>query len=172
MTDESTFKKRLYMSAVALGLVLGSVGIAAAATGPSSEPGAPADDTTEVQEPAYTGSIDAPAEDESLTEAEEAAQLEGLTGITADDAAAAAAAAVGGDVTQVELDDENGTVVYSVEITDAAGADVDVKVDAGNGAILDQQGDGGEAEDADEADDDDVQNENEQEGEHENDHED
>ena len=170
MTDKSRFKKRLYTSAVALGLVLGSVGIAAAATGPS-EPGAPAEDATEVEEPVYTGSVEAPAEDESLTEAEEAAQLEGLAGITADEAAAAAAAAVGGDVTEVELDNENGTVVYSVEITDAAGVDVDVKVDAGDGAILDQQADDDEGEDA-EADDDDVQNENEQEGEYENDHED
>ena len=171
VTDESRFKKRLYTSAVALGLVLGSVGIAAAATGPSREPGAPAEEATEVEEPAYIGSVEAPAEDESLTEAEEAAQLEGLAGITADEAAAAAAAAVGGDVTQVELDNENGTVVYSVEIADAAGVDVDVKVDAGDGAILDQQADDDAGED-DEADDDDVQNENEQEGEHENDHED
>lgn len=106
-----------------------------------------------------------PAEDESVTEAEEATQLEGLAKITAEHASSAASDAVPGDVTKVELDNENGSVVYSVEITDTAGAEVDVKVDAGNGTILDQQADNDEADEADEADDDAVQHENEHEGE-------
>ncbi|GMQ86099.1 MAG: hypothetical protein BMS9Abin07_1671 [Acidimicrobiia bacterium] len=161
MSDKSTFKKRLYTSAVALGLALGSVGIAAAATGGGSAPAAPAEDSTEIQEPAYTGSVQAPAEDETLTEAEETSELEGLAKITAEEAASKASAAVPGDVTQVELDNENGTVVYSVEITDDAGGEIDVKVDAGDGTVLDQQADDDESDEADEADDDDIQHENE-----------
>jgi len=169
MSDKSRFKKRLYTSVVALGLAVGSVGIAVAASGGSSAPATPAEDSTEIHEPAYTGSVQAPAEDETLTDAEETSQLEGLARITADEAASKASAAVPGDVAQVELDNENGTVVYSVEITDDTGGEIEVTVDAGDGTILDQQADDGEAEDdeadeADEADDDDTQHENEHEG--------
>jgi len=151
MSDDPRFKKRLYTSAVALGLAVGSVGIAAATTDTSTPP-AP-EDAAEVQEPAYTRSVQAPNEDESLTETEESAQLDGLATITADEAASAA---VPGDVAQVELDIENGSVVYSVEVTDATGGETEAKVDAGNGTILDQQGDDDEA-------DDDVHNENDHE---------
>jgi hypothetical protein len=172
MADESRFKKRLYTATVVVGLALGSVGIAAAASG-GSAPADPAPEATDVQEPSYTGSVKAPAEDETLSEADEAAQLEGLASIAADEAAAAASGAVSGTVEKVELDNENGSVVYSVEITDDTGTEVDVKVDAGDGTILDQQADdeadeaelAEEAEGADEADDDDVQHENEHEGE-------
>jgi uncharacterized membrane protein YkoI len=38
-------------------------------------------------------------------------------------------------VTSVELENENGSVVYSVELTQSGKA-YDVKVDAGNGKIL------------------------------------
>ena len=162
MKDESRFKKRLYTTAVALGLALGSVGVAAATSGDTPAP-APAEDV-ELQEPAYTGSVQAPAGDENVTEAEEAGQLEGLATITAEEATAAAAKSVPGDVAEVELDNENGSVVYSVEITDADGRDIDVKVDAGNGNILDQQADD-DGDETDALDDDDVQHENEHEGE-------
>jgi hypothetical protein len=53
--------------------------------------------------------------------------------ITADQAKAAALAAnPGTTATKVELDDENGCLVYSVELSNG----LDVKVDAGNGDIL------------------------------------
>jgi len=161
MSDNPRFKKRLYASAVALGLAVGSVGIAAAATGGSPD-SATSEDTTEVQEPTYTGSIQAPAEDESQSEADEAAQLAPLATISADDAAAAASAVVPGDVGKVELDNENGAVVYSVEITDTTGGETDIKVDAGDGTILNQQTDDGDGEadnEADEVDNDDVEDE-------------
>ena len=163
MRNERNFRKPLYTMGAALGLALGSFGIAAAATGDTLPADAPAEDTIELQDPSYTGSVLAPAEDESLTEAEEAASLEGLATISAGAAEDAATAAVPGAVGKVELDNENGSVVYSVEITDSAGTEVDVKVDAGNGAVLDQQADDGD--EADEADDDNVQHENEHEGE-------
>lgn len=40
-----------------------------------------------------------------------------------------------GQVIKVSLDNENGNVVYSVEIRTSTGI-VDVKVDAGNGTVL------------------------------------
>ena len=164
MRNKRNFRKPLYTMGAAMGLALGSFGVAAAATGDTLPADAPAEDTIELQEPSYTGSIQAPAEDESLTEAEEAASLKGLDGIiSADVAQAAALKAVPGTAGKVELDNENGSVVYSVEIADSAGAEVDVKVDAGNGAVLDQQANDGD--EAAEADDDNVQHENEHEGE-------
>ena len=175
MKTESKFKKPIYTGAVAIGLALGTMGIASAAT---SQPAPPAPDETavevDVQDPAYTGSIQAPvdttetAQDETTTEADEAAeaaQLEGFATISADEASAAATAAVPGEVTTVELDNENGSVVYSVGIVDSTGAEIDVKVDAGDGTVLDKQADDeSEDESATEADDDDVQHENEHDG--------
>jgi len=152
MSEGSRYKKRIYVSAVALGLTIGSVGVAAAATGSGGEPAASTDETAEaqeVQEPVYTGSIQAPAVDESMSEADEAAQLGGMATITPDEAATSATGAVPGSAGKAELDNENGAVVYSVEVTDDAGTVTDVKVDAGDGAVLDQQvADGDEAAEA------------------------
>ena len=70
---------------------------------------------------------------EGMTEAEEAVALQELAVITADDAVAVALAAYPGTAAiKVELDNENGAVVYSVELDTGQ----DVKVDAGNGGIL------------------------------------
>lgn len=165
MSEDSRFKKRVYVSAVALGLAVGSVGIAAAATGGNADSTAPADDATEIREPAYTGSIQAPAEDESLGETDEATQLEQLATISPDDAGAAASTAVSGDVVKVELDNENTAVVYSVEIADPTGGETEVRVDAGDGTILAQQADDG---DDTEVDNDDIEDENEHGGQSEN----
>ena len=72
--------------------------------------------------------------------------------------AAAAIAAVPGTAGDVELENENGNVVYGVEVTTANGT-VDIKIDAGNAKVLqtekeDGEGEGekgGEHEQADEA---------------------
>ena len=170
MSNDSRWTKRIYASAIAVGLAVGSMGIAGAATGGTTAPVAPTDDAIEVQDPSYTGSVQAP-DDETLSEADGAAQLEGLATITPDDAALAASESVAGTVGKVELDNENGSVVYSVEITDDTGAEIDVKVDAGDGTILDQQADN-DTDEADEADDDDVQHEHEGENDPDEDHED
>lgn len=70
---------------------------------------------------------------EGITEAEEVIALQELAVITADDAVAIAIAAYPGTAAiQVELDNENGAVVYSVELDNG----LDIKVDAGNGGIL------------------------------------
>jgi uncharacterized membrane protein YkoI len=94
--------------------------------------------TSDVQEPSYESSITAP-QDEGLSEADQAAALEALATITPAQARDAALAAVPGTAGSVELDNENGAVVYSVEITDSSGSIIDVKVDAGDGTILNQQ---------------------------------
>jgi len=101
----------------------------------------------EDQSPSYTSSITAPnvnpADDGTETaddETAEAQALAGLVTITSDQAMAAALAAVPGTVVQVELDNENGSVVYSVEV-DTGNGTVDVKVDAGNGTVLHQDAD-------------------------------
>jgi hypothetical protein len=94
-------------------------------------PGAPDDG---VQEPSYTGSIAVDqAQTEGMSESDEAAALQGKATISAADAEAAALAAnPGATVVKTELDNENGALVYSVELSNGA----DVKVDAGNGSIL------------------------------------
>lgn len=95
------------------------------------------EDRDNTQDPQLNGSI---AVDESqfdgLAEADEAAALAPLAKISADEAAAAAQAEVPGDVGKVELDNENGSLVYSVDI-----AGQDVKVDAGTGAVLQVESD-------------------------------
>jgi len=99
---------------------------------PESEaPGAPDDS---VQDPSYTGSVAVDqAQTEGMSEADESATLQGKATISAADAEAAALAAnPGATGVKTELDNENGALVYSVELSNGA----DVKVDAGNGSIL------------------------------------
>jgi len=94
-------------------------------------PGAP---DSGVQDPSYTGSVAVDqAQTESMSEADEAAALQGKATISAAEAEAAALVAnPGATVVKTELDNENGALVYSVELSNGA----DVKVDAGNGSIL------------------------------------
>ena len=115
-------QKVIATGAVAIGGLLGAAGITAAATNSGSSNEA---------EPSYQSSISAP----------EGAKVDGLATITSDEAAAAATNAVAGTVGEVELENENGNVVYGVEITQADGTKLDVKVDAGNGKVLDKEAD-------------------------------
>jgi hypothetical protein len=109
----------------------------------------------QIETPAYSGSITVDqTQMEGMNEADESATLQGQATITADQAQAAAEAAnAGAKVIEVKLDDENGVLVYSVQLDNG----LDVKVDAGNGSILHtEQADGdneaGEVEDGSEAD--------------------
>jgi len=106
------------------------------------------------QQPAYNASIKVanPQNDkdvrdnevsEKQSEAAESQALQAKARITADVAKDAALKVVPGTVKKVSLDNENGNVVYSVEIQAANGI-VDVKVDAGNGKVLAQDQDNGE----------------------------
>ena len=86
-----------------------------------------------------------------VSEADEAASLAQLATVTPDEASQAALASQPGSVVKVELDNENGNVVYSVEIDTGSGV-VDVKVDAGNATVLVSEPDDGDENEADEAD--------------------
>jgi uncharacterized membrane protein YkoI len=70
---------------------------------------------------------------DTRSEADESAALAAQAKITSEEAQAMALKAnPGATVTKAELDDENGALVYSVELSNG----LDVKVDAGNGKIL------------------------------------
>lgn len=88
---------------------------------------------------AYTSSITAP--DSGTEDATNDAALAGLAKISPDQAKAAALAAVPGTAGKVELENENGNVVFGVEVTNTNGSRFDVKVDAGNGTVLAQEAD-------------------------------
>ncbi|GAB4536851.1 MAG: hypothetical protein Fur0018_27600 [Anaerolineales bacterium] len=93
---------------------------------------APGAADTGAQDPSYAGSI-AVSQSEGASEADEAVALQSQATISAADAEAAALQAnPGATVVKTELDNENGALAYSVELSNGA----DVKVDAGNGAIL------------------------------------
>lgn len=82
------------------------------------------------------GSIALPAEQPGveLTEAQEQAQYAKLAKISPEQAKQAALAVVPGTVTSVELDDEDGFLVYEVVI-----GNKEVIVDAGNAKVLHQE---------------------------------
>lgn len=120
--------KRIAGAVIGMGLLLASLGtgiVMAQGPTPSTPPAAgqlapqeEAGPNDQVQEPSYTCSLTAGEQATiSQTEAE---------------AAALAGQPDGTTVVKTELDDENGCLVYSVELSNG----LDVKVDAGNGAIL------------------------------------
>jgi uncharacterized membrane protein YkoI len=156
------FNKRIFGVAALAVLLLGNlgIGIVMAQQNTADVPPAAAqqEDGPDQQEqvPNYSGSIVVDqAEHEGLSEADEAAALQGMATISAEEAKAAAAQAnAGANAVTVELDNENGALVYSVEMSNG----LDVKVDAGNGQVLHVEQDGTDQE----ADDlDDVQEESE-----------
>lgn len=132
--------KRVTGTLVAIGLLvaaLTSKAVFAQAPTPPTPPAAVQQETgsdDQLQSPSYIGSIAVEqARFESMSEADEAAALQGMATISADQAKAAAEAAnPGATAVKVELDNENGVLVYSVQLNNG----LDVKVDAGNGAIL------------------------------------
>lgn len=108
------------------------------------------------QNPAYSSSIQTnnPQDTSELegkdNEVLESSSLQSLAKINAEEAKATALKAVQGKIMNISLDNENGNVVYSVEVQTAKGI-TDVKVDAGNGQILaqdnEQDNDGGQEND-------------------------
>lgn len=141
---------------IRLALLVGLAALIAGATGVLAVAQSTARSAGEKREEApYRSSIQVPANDDEeeseTTEEEDAgkgeerdderesakdsAYLKSLARITADQARIAAVASVTGTVRHVSLDNEDGNLVYSVEIETSAGMR-DVKVDAGNGAVL------------------------------------
>lgn len=80
-------------------------------------------------------------EAEDKAEGAESERLKSLARITPEQAQAAALAQVPGTVKKVELENEDGNVVYGIEIKTANG-ESDVKVDAGDGRVLHVEKDG------------------------------
>lgn len=76
------------------------------------------------------GSTPAPSEESGL------AALSGLAKVSLSGAIGSAQTAFPGTVLEAKLENENGFVVYGVEVISSSGARTDVKVDAGSGAVL------------------------------------
>lgn len=137
----SRTKRLVAVGAAAAGATLALAGIVgfSNADAPKQPVSAQADGKSgdQTQDPGYKSSVTAP-EQNGQNEAGESAALASMAKITPDQARDAALAAVPGSADKVELDNENGNVVYSVQITDANGAKTDVKVDAGNSSVLHQ----------------------------------
>ncbi|KAB7668909.1 PepSY domain-containing protein [Bacillus sp. B1-b2] len=74
--------------------------------------------------------------DSEVSDEQEQQQLEKEAKISAEESTTIALKEVKGQVTDTELEDEDGTVVYGVEITDDQGKKHDVKVDAKTGKVL------------------------------------
>jgi uncharacterized membrane protein YkoI len=90
-------------------------------------------DEKDSQEPVYTSSVVVP--EGSLNENQENQELTKYAVISQEEAKTAALKEVQGNLNKVYLEDEDGNVVYSVEIFTPTGVK-DVKVDAGNGHVL------------------------------------
>jgi uncharacterized membrane protein YkoI len=124
--------KTKHMAGIALGVVTlgaGLLGAGYAASGAGK------------QDPAYTSSIQTKDDDrekkgEHRGERGEALRLAPLTKIDSTQATSAAVSQVPGTVLSAALENENGNVVYSVVIKTPANEIKDVKVDAGNAAVL------------------------------------
>lgn len=141
-------KRIALIGALTAVLALGGAGVAMAAGANAGTGGG-----GESQEPSYTGSVSAPAEQDDATEgasseAEESAALESLATVTPAQAEAAAVSDVPGTAGTAELENENGYVVYGVEVTTPDGSVVEVAIDAGTGDVLGQESDSdGESDD-------------------------
>ena len=129
MTTENTttFSKKSAGALLALALIL-----AGGAYGVMSSSGIVSANSNgvEEQEPNLNGSIQV-ADDESLSEAQAQSEYSALAKISEADAIKIAEAEVGGTAKGAELEAENGSLVYEVEI-----GNQEVLVDAGTGSVL------------------------------------
>jgi uncharacterized membrane protein YkoI len=152
-------KRNIAGLAATAALALAAVGaVANAETPPPSaspaigQPQAPkSPKPAETQEPKLSGSITVPqtADTGTENEAAEQAALAALAKINEADARNAALAKFpGATVQKAALGDENGTLIWEVALTDASGGAQEVKVDAGNAAILAVEAGGAESEKA------------------------
>jgi uncharacterized membrane protein YkoI len=147
-------RKKLTVGAVVVAMLAlgGGTAYAAAHQQEATQQGTTAQ---EEQQPQYTGSIAAPEEkdqgneaadanegEDQGNEAAESKQLQSLARIDQTTAEQAALEAVPGTVKDTELENENGFVVYGVEIAGNDGKTYDVKVDAGNAKVLQQEVEG------------------------------
>ena len=139
-------KKLIAGAAAATVLTLGGGAALAAQQAPQTT----ANETKqEQQDPSYKGSVKAPADkagnetaEGKESKASEKAETQKLKGLAKVDQAAAEKAALGavpGTVKNAALGNENGYVVWDVEVAGQGGKVTDVKIDAGNGKVLAQE---------------------------------
>lgn len=121
-------KNKSYLALLAIPLVgLGIVGSVALAQSNTPSP-VQAQQVQEIQ----TGLPDGKEEmDREIPDAQEQQMLQAKATITADQAKQVAQTKLGGTATSVELEDENGTVLYNVII-----GNQEVKVNAADGSIV------------------------------------
>jgi len=121
--------------------LMGGVALNHASAAPPATPGTP---TTVVQ-----GEAPDTTEAADTTEATAPALNPARVPTTADQAKAAALAKFpGATVKQAELQDENGALVWGVELTDASGAVQDVTIDGNSGQVVSTQAEGAETPEA------------------------
>ncbi|MFE4893739.1 PepSY domain-containing protein [Peribacillus butanolivorans] len=100
----------------------------------------------------FASSKDKPVEQQELSEKQESAALEKKAKLTEAESKKIALEKVPGTVKEVELEDEDGTVVYSVNVQAKDGSKQEVKIDAQTGKVLkvesdDEEGNGKEEND-------------------------
>jgi len=72
------------------------------------------------------------------------ATMAGQAGLTSSEAAKIATTALPGKVIETKLDDENGYLIWEVEIIGTDGHETEFKIDAGNGRLLAAANENGE----------------------------
>ena len=127
---------------LALGLA-SATGIAVAQSNRSNPPARELDES-----PGKPSSVTVPPS-QAANEADEGTALQGLAKITPDQAKAAALAAAPGNATKVELENEDGNLVYKVEVVGADGTQTDLKIDAGNASVLSKETEAADTESGD-----------------------
>ena len=158
MKNPSKAKRIMYSAFAALGVTAGAAGLASAATNqpaPTTTEAGQSQDGANETETDVKSSVTVDDTAEAANEEQENADLQKLAKISADDAAKAATSAVPGTAGTPQLENDNGNVVYEVEVTATDGTVTEVKVDPGTGDVLAQEID----DDSDEADDDNEANE-------------
>lgn len=90
------------------------------------------------QEPSLNGSVPV-QEVKGETEQQEGARLSKDAKVSQSEAEAAALRAVPGKATASELGNENGSLIWEVDVQKPDGSSGEVKVDAGNGTVLAQE---------------------------------
>jgi uncharacterized membrane protein YkoI len=130
-------KKKILVGAVAATVLVIGAGTAIAAGQQSQDAGT--GNAQEEQETAIKGTIPAPEAKDEENKAAETKRLEGLAKIDKAAAEKAALDVVPGEVKKTELDDEDGFVVYDVDVLGKDGKTTELKVDAGDGKVLAQE---------------------------------
>lgn len=146
--------RTVVVATAGVALLGGGTAVALAQTGEPAPPAASSGESGESGEnggkdddgPSVKGSITVPEQAGEQDEAAEQQALAGLATVTPDEAVRAATAAEPGTAGPAELGDEDGSLVYEVVVTRADGSAVEVKIDAGNAAVLATEAEDGGAE--------------------------